>query len=221
MNSTEVDVFFVDVRDHDYNEMIGRLSRDCVERLARITHPRRREQFVLGRFLLRQALGHIYGPISEVWRLDAASGKPRLIGAGAPEFSLTHSRELVACAISTVEVGLDVEYCRERDFVAIAEQFCSDYELRHLQSLSPAEQSVFFYEMWTLHEAIFKASGRTDTEIHGDMRYYHFRPRDNYLAALAAQSAAQIEVMPNKSLNECRFADYFRIHTVPQKADLI
>jgi 4'-phosphopantetheinyl transferase len=224
MNTTEVDmfhVFLIDVRDHDYTGMIEQLSGACQERLARITHPRRREQFVLGRVLLRQALGLIHGPVSESWRLEAASGKPRLKGAGAPEISLSHSRELVACAISTVEIGLDVECCCERDFVSIAAQFCSDSELCHLQSLTHAEQIAFFYEMWTLKEATFKVSGRTDTGALGDMRYCYFRPRENYLAALAARSVAQIEVMTNLSLNACCFADHLLFRSVQRNAGLI
>lgn len=223
MNSTKegmFHVFLLDVGEHDYKSKIGQLSGECMERLARITHPRRREQFVLGRFLLRQALSHLHGPVAETWQLEAASGKPRLMGDGAPEISLSHSRELVACAISTLEVGLDVEYCSERDFVAIAAQFCGDAELRHLQSLSQAEQTASFYEMWTLKEATFKASERTDTEALGDMCYCHFRPRENYFATLVARSADQMELMPNLSLNACCFADYLRFCTVPRNAVL-
>lgn len=197
MKTTEVDVFFADTRDHDCDEMVGQLGRDCMERLARITHPCRREQFILGRFLLRHALRHKHGTVAEGWILDAASGKPYLSGVGAPEISLSHSRELVACAIAPVAVGLDVEYCRERDFVALAEQICGPAELRHFLSLPVFERSLGFYRMWTLKEATFKLYGRDNVQPGNPMplafhasglRYQYFWPGVDFFAALVART---------------------------------
>jgi len=197
MKTTEVDVFFADTRDHDCDEMVGQLGRDCIERLARITHPRRREQFILGRFLLHHALRHKHGTVAEGWILDAASGKPCLNGVGAPEISLSHSRELVACAIAPVAVGLDVEYCRERDFVALAEQICGPAELRRFLSLPVSERSLGFYRMWTIKEAAFKLDGRYNVRVGSPMplafhanglRYQYFQPSVDFLATLVART---------------------------------
>ncbi|MDP2432146.1 MAG: 4'-phosphopantetheinyl transferase superfamily protein [Pseudomonadota bacterium] len=190
MKTTEVDVFIADIHDHDCDEMVEQLGRDCMERLARITHPRRREQFILGRSLLRHALLHKHGAVAEGWILDAASGKPCLVGVGAPEISLSHSRELVACAIAPVAVGLDVEYCRERDFVALAEQICGPEEFHHFLSLPMSERSDGFYRIWTLKEAIFKLYGRPmPLAFHASgLRSRYFWPGVDFLAALVART---------------------------------
>jgi len=202
MKTTDVDVFLADIHDfdcgdHDCEALAVRLDRDCAERLARITHPRRRAQFILGRCLLSQALRHRYGAIAEAWQLDAAVGKPRLVGAGAPEISLSHSRELVACAIAQVEIGLDVEYCRERDFATLAEQICSPAELRRFLSLPAAERNGPFYRIWTLREATFKLYGRERvlSERDGEVRHEYFLPRERFLGALVARSTRPLHLI--------------------------
>ncbi len=209
MKTTEVDVFLADIRHQDCEEMAGRLDRNSVERLVRITHPRRRAQFILGRFLLRQALRRKYGAVAAEWRLDAASGKPRLVGADVPEISLSHSRELVACAIARVEIGLDVEFCRERDFEALTEQVCSPAELRCFLSFPVSERSARFYRMWTLKEATFKFFGREMQPPEcsrqpwardGYLQYTHFQPSEGYLAALVARSGSPLHPVLNSPL---------------------
>lgn len=197
MQTTDVDIFFADTRDHDCEVMAGKLGRDCMERLVRINHPRRRAQFILGRLLLRHALRQMYGAIEENWVLATSSGKPHLVGANMPEISLSHSRELVACAVAPVAVGLDVEYCREREFAALAEQICAPDELHRFLSFPMIKRSEAFYRMWTLKEAIFKLHGR-DIALPGRppqfeqrtsaLKYKHFPLRVDFLAALAVWS---------------------------------
>ena len=204
MKTTDVDVFLADTRLHDCEAMAGRLDQESAERLARISHPLRRAQFVLGRFLLRQSLRRIYGAAAAGWQLDALQGKPRLVGAGAPEITLSHSRELVACAIARVGIGLDVEYCRERNFTVLAEHFCGPTDLRRFLSLSAAEQGLRFYELWTLKEASFKLNGRemplagskkTPVLVDEEIRHEYFLPREGYLAVLVARSADPIHLI--------------------------
>lgn len=197
MLTLDVDVFLADMRDHDCEAMAGQLSPGGLARLARITHPRRRAQFILGRRLLDHALRELYGAAAEEWRLDAAAGKPCLIGVGVPEISLAHSRELVACAIARVEIGLDLEYCKERDFTALAEQICTPAEFQRFLLLPAAERCARFYQLWALEEATFKLHGREVPLADRDTRVRHeyFLPAERYLAALTARTADQLQLV--------------------------
>lgn len=127
--------------------------------LEKLRTPRRRAQFTLGRVLLRTALCRLHGVGAEAWRLRAGPGAPRLEGDGAPCFSLAHARHLVACAICSRPVGLDVEFRRERDFAALAEFICTPEEWQEYVRLSGLERGEAFYRLWTLKEAIFKLKG--------------------------------------------------------------
>jgi len=182
----DVDVFTADIRGHDCETRVAELAPDCVLRLARISHPGRRAQFILGRVLLREALRRRFGPVAAAWRLDTAFGKPRLVGDGAPEISLSHSRHLVACAVASEAIGLDVEYCRERDFAALAAQLCGPAELRHFLSLPIAERSAAFYRIWTRLEAVFKLNGGSATTGTGAPRHEYFLPELGFVGALAS-----------------------------------
>ena len=135
------------------------LSPDDRLRLVRIRHERRRRQFVAGRALLAAALADLFGPAARQWRLEAQTGPLRLEGDQAPQISLTHSHEIVACAVAPVPVGLDVEYCRDRDFAALVEYVCSETERRAYGTLPAGERKAWFYRLWTTKEATYKLLG--------------------------------------------------------------
>lgn len=194
----DVNVFSADIRGHDCELMVSSLSPDCMARLVGITHPRRRAQFILGRVLLRHALLSGFGASADAWRLDASCGKPRMVGVGAPEISLSHARHLVVCATAPFQIGLDVEACRTRDFAALAEQICTPRELAHFLSLPIDERCVAFYRMWTLKEAVYKLHGggvlspgqsRLPSSGEGEWRYVYFQPEAGFLGAVVAGSS--------------------------------
>jgi len=197
MTSIQIEVFLADTRDHDCESLAVLLNRDAAARLAHITHPRRRAQFILGRILLIRALRVKFGSVADVWRLETEAEKPRITGAGAPEISLSHSGELVACAVAPVAIGLDVEYCRELDFISLAEQFCSPEQLHAFRRLPKAEMAEGFYRLWTLHEASFKLSGRfvSPMEDGGIRSHECFRPSENFMGSIIADTRNPIRLI--------------------------
>lgn len=92
-------------------------------------------------------------------------GKPYL-GKGdgetlAMEFSLSHTRGLVACAISPSRVGIDVERTRQNiDYEEIAQSTFSHQEIKALEELPASARRAQVLKLWTLKEAFLKATGR-------------------------------------------------------------
>jgi len=105
--------------------------------------------------LLNRAIGR--GPWTIV---SGENGKPLIAErAGEPAFgiSLTHGGNLVGVAISNIgAVGLDIEpHGRERDLAGIAR-----YAFGPREQQTVAQGGVTaFYRIWTLREAIGKATG--------------------------------------------------------------
>jgi len=127
-------------------------------RLAQFTAPRRREQFVLGRWLARRALCEHFGGDIVDWDLTAAAGRPPT-AAGRPDIhlSLSHSGEWLACAVAAEPVGVDVEVIKaSRDVDALAEIVCGDDERRRLAGLYADAAQHLFHCFWTLKEAWLK-----------------------------------------------------------------
>lgn len=141
-----------------YAEWLGESER---ERSARFVRPERRRQFIVGRALLRHALGRLLdvAPRDIVLRERPgnapALASPAVHGLG---FSISHSGPWVACAASTVcGLSLDIERIDERrDVLALAQQALGDDALAELQALEGKERVHAFYRMWCLHEAHVK-----------------------------------------------------------------
>lgn len=143
--------------------------------------------------LLRWSLSkHCPGRHPSAWLFEKDDlGKPYLDkGDGkalAMEFSLSHTRGLVACAISPVRVGIDVERVRQNvDYEEIAQSSFSHQEIEALEQLPAGARRARVLELWTLKEAFLKATGRGlsggldsmwfDIQPSGVVRFYP--PRD-------------------------------------------
>lgn len=77
--------------------------------------------------------------------------------AGGVYFSLSHSGNAVAAAVSGVAVGVDVElYRAERFNSRLARRIASDDELRAYSLCAPSESGRFVAELWARRESAFK-----------------------------------------------------------------
>lgn len=124
----------------------------------------RRRDSVLCRALTREMLAGMTGSTAltaQPWRISSmASGKPVAVdpaGSHAPAISMSHSGPWVAYAASFAgEIGIDVEVSRtSRDHRAIADRAFGPQEAAVTRN---ADQGRF-YAIWTLREAIAKATG--------------------------------------------------------------
>jgi 4'-phosphopantetheinyl transferase len=118
---------------------------------------RGRASSLLARACLRALLhGHA---LHEDWTIHADSrGKlfVRSRGQAGPSVCVSHSRGLVACAFApSGALGIDVEVHRPRAYSAIAE-FAFGPGERTRMGLDGADA---FYRIWTLREAMAKATG--------------------------------------------------------------
>jgi 4'-phosphopantetheinyl transferase len=112
--------------------------------------------YVLGRKLLEYVLnisnsGYHLSDISY-----NAFGRPVI--KGFDDFNISHSGEIVVCAVSDHgSIGIDIEKRHPLDFADFVRQF-ADTEWNCInQAAAPLE---VFYDHWTAKEAVLKADGR-------------------------------------------------------------
>lgn len=129
--------------------------------------PADQRDYAAAHSLLRRSLSkHDSSQQPSGWRFEKnAFGKPYIIEddeeTPAIEFSLSHTRGLVACAISLARVGIDVERSRQGfDYEDIAHSNFSHNEIEALEQLPADARSARVLELWTLKEAFLKAIGR-------------------------------------------------------------
>ena len=121
-----------------------------------------RRDYTLAHDLLRRCLS-AYRPVEPgAWDFQAdAAGKPYLRSDPTLSFNLSHTRQLVACAIAAgAPVGIDVERAaRLVDAGAIAGRYFSTFEVASLARCRDDAHRLRFLELWTLKESFVKAVG--------------------------------------------------------------
>jgi 4'-phosphopantetheinyl transferase len=141
------------------------LDAEELARAARFYFDPDRAVYLAAHWLLRTALAEAGTWPAAAWRfVRGAHGKPRLdpaCGHAELSFNLSHTKGLVACAIATAaDVGIDVELIAPRHAgLDIAERYFSTPELALLRAAEPQQQVQRFFQLWTLKEALIKATG--------------------------------------------------------------
>lgn len=139
------------------------------ERMATMSRRVRQDQFLAGRWLLREMLTSLFPPTQPTdWRLGGIAGKaPSILGCppGAslrmPLFlSVSHSGERVAAAVSTSPIGVDLECIRpRRNLLELAALACDESEQLDLKSQDADARAIRFHLIWAIKEAWLKCWG--------------------------------------------------------------
>jgi len=140
---------------HWQSQQLRRLSPQERARLARLSRPLRREQFVVGHAVLRHMLSGAPGVAAAVE--IGSSGSPRIAAAAPAHASIAHSGTAVAVALSSEPIGVDLEAPRTlRDPRAAAA----------LMHLSPqVSESAPILRAWVTREAWFKSGAPPVTDV--------------------------------------------------------
>lgn len=195
--------------------LIAVLSEGERVRLGRLRVGADRDAWLVTHALARRVLGEHLGVAPRAVPLGTdAAGKPVLAAPNvAWRVSLTHTHGLAACAVAEgVDVGVDAEDLDRRvDVERVARRALMPSELAARAGLDGVARRDRFFELWTLREAIAKATGaglgRTLGKVEldldgervgvrfapgaGDARQWSFarhRPSERHVLAVAAQA---------------------------------
>lgn len=97
--------------------------------------------------------------ISSVLKISEADiklnehGKP-YTDAQKIHFSISHSGEYAAAAVSNGEIGIDIELVKKRNY-KLAKKICTADEYKWLSK----DYEAGFFRLWTLKESVLKAAG--------------------------------------------------------------
>ncbi len=148
--------------DASPDPFVACLSSDEVARAQRFHLPLHRNRFIVGRGMLRHALGAVLNVAPAAISFDYGTfGKPRVRGRRKPYFSISHSGDFAAIAISKEHlVGVDVEVIRDLDDLPqLIPLIFNEQERRQLDAWIGAEKVHGFFQGWSRKEAYFKAVG--------------------------------------------------------------
>ena len=141
--------------------------------LARLSVPKRRADWLLGRFtakrLTQRYLARAHGmdvALSEIEISAAEDGSPRLRvlqqAEGKPievVMSISHSQGACFCALAPArdwDVGADIEHIENRSW-HLAEDFFTADEIAQISSAPPCQRDLMVTAVWSAKEAVLKA----------------------------------------------------------------
>lgn len=141
------------------------LSSGERERLQQLSFERYRRERLISTALIRTTLSRYTDVDPRAWVFERNEyGRPALVPGQCEsplQFNLSHTRSLVACAVTLGrEIGIDVEDLeRPRAKMSIADRYFSELEASALHALPEQERTRRFFEYWTLKESYVKARG--------------------------------------------------------------
>jgi 4'-phosphopantetheinyl transferase len=148
--------------DQPSGKIISLLSTPEIQRANAFHFKEDRKRYVQAHALLRLILCEYTGERpQEIDYKIGAHGKPRLVSENSVFFNLSHTKEMIAIAVSPkYNIGIDIEkkaYIADIDSVAL--QFMSQKEYREMNDLKANLKIDYFYQCWVQKEALVKASG--------------------------------------------------------------
>lgn len=152
---------FVDPAQN-FKHAIALLSSDEIMRLRSLVHQEDRTTYLFAHAFLRWILSARVNcrPSAISFRLGAW-GKPQLSAPAVDlHFNLSYRRNIIALALDTDAVGIDIEEIRpDIDLEGIAKRMFLLTERKHLLQIPERDRRGEFYRLWTRKEALLKAAG--------------------------------------------------------------
>jgi 4'-phosphopantetheinyl transferase len=164
INPQEIHIWIGDCQSNKeaYQRMLSILSPFEIQRADAFHFNRDRENYVQAHTFLRLILSKYSGVRPQKIDFElGAYGKPYLKCSNHIHFNLSHTKEMIAIAVSSdSNVGIDIEKQDHVDDIKnVARQFMSDTELRDMGFLEASFSNTYFYQCWVQKEALAKASG--------------------------------------------------------------
>ena len=137
----------------EFPEVMEGLSEERIEKILRFKQEKDRKQSLGAGLLLKYCLEKAGLSMEDV--KYGENGKPQIDNC---YFNLSHSKDMVACAVSEKVIGCDIEDIgKMRD--GIAERYFTENEIRHLNQYENEDRRDEFYRLWTMKESYMKMTG--------------------------------------------------------------
>lgn len=209
--------YILDQPDFSVEQALSTLSPSEQKRAAHFKAKGKQREYILARWFVRHILGlYLQIPPQKVDIQWTPGEKPWLKGHGSWQFSLSHSKGMIVCLISSsLPVGVDVEFLGRKVRPLSYDHAFTPHELREHKELPEPQAKSRFFLRWTLKEALWKAvnspiyipfngfeirfeplevSGKVAEWPDRDRTFQWFRPEPNYLIAADVEHAAPAEI---------------------------
>lgn len=157
-----------DLTDDEYAYWYSLMNADKQRRVDRFRFLGDKKRTVAGEMLARQTIAEWCGVAPESIAFGIKEHSKPYAKDLDVEFNISHSGNMVVCAVDNKPVGIDIEQIHPID-LTVAKRICTDEEMLYLFGHIPMEQDFAyttdteiltrFFEIWTKKEAYGKCMG--------------------------------------------------------------
>ena len=142
-----------DISDAEFEKCFLLMSDEKRKTVEHFRSEEDKKRSIAADMLARRAVAEQCGtPEADISFYREQGGKPHVLG-DITEFNVSHSADLVVCAVSDKPIGVDVEKIRDID-LGVAKRFFTENEIRYV-----GNSTENFFEIWTKKEAVVKCIG--------------------------------------------------------------
>jgi len=145
------EVYVLDITNLGLEKYLKKLPRNFLDQVNKYKEDNQRRRSFFSWYLLYLKLVERKINVSNLKVEFNENGKPLIEGIN---FNISHSYNLVAIAISSHEVGIDLELVEEKDNERIAKKIMNEEEYQKY-----LKNKEYFYKVWTKKEAYLKRKG--------------------------------------------------------------
>ncbi len=187
-----------ELSEDEYQKWYSLMSIDKKKRVDRLRFADDKKRTVAGEMLAKIMIAKWCNISPESIIFDIGEhGKPFATQLDI-HFNISHSGDMVVCAVNDKPVGIDVEQIRPID-LKVAKRVFNKEELQYLFGFSPTNKDYVltenidiltrFFEIWTAKEATVKCSGLGIADIRNIVSYKQIKKLtiDNYIISVAQQ----------------------------------
>ena len=136
----------------NYELMSGKMA-EFADRILNCKDALKRKQSVVSA-LMQKHVAQLYG-LTKAVVTYGKHGKPIMQDVN---FNISHSVDMVVCAVSDSFVGCDIELVRKAP-LEVALRYFRDEENEYLDSVPDDEKNLAFFRLWTAKESYLKMTG--------------------------------------------------------------
>ena len=187
------EIFAVEIKesiaDKTFNYLFQFVEKDKQEHIKRLKFKNDKDLTMVGDILAKAAIQKVFGIAVADMKFEVGEfGKPFLVSHKDVYFNISHSGNIVVCAVHDKPVGIDIQKMNDVNFESIAKRVFTKNEQDVFFSTPQETQKEQFYKTWTAKESYIKFLGTgvrdLEKEIDENCNIDSSREFDDYMLCI-------------------------------------
>lgn len=177
------------INNNTFNFLLQFVEQNKQIRINKIKNKTNKDLSLVGDIITRYAIKKVFGICFKDISIKIDKlGKPYVLDYPNIHFNISHSGNIVVCAIYDKPVGIDVQRMDDVNFDSIAKRFFTKSEQNIFFNVEEENKKEQFFKIWTSKESFIKFLGTgassLDCDINKSCKVNPFYLDPNYMLCL-------------------------------------